>query len=908
MQDLSTTANQLPQPHSHDLRLPDWGPYNKKYNGLSHISDLARGLRFELSVFPAYFRHKLNVPSVKWEGDYHPWEVAPGLSYFSYRYDLEWKDQVYCDVAYFALPDEPEANARVVRCEFVNNTDLPQHLALHYMAYLNFPPVRPYSDEAIIPAEVHVPPGAIWVDALDYDDLRFATPRPSDNLVYEGWYRGEARDHGFVNGTGLSYNFGAEKGDRVQYTFSIPRPIEDGVLLVRYRASLDQAKFEARGFINKPIAFEPTNDFAVCAVPLASVSAGKHLLELVAAGNGPIELDGFVVVEQADRDAVTFTSQPWHPIPQLQDGPNPNTVLLHYEDVSSVYGLAWTGQSSEVRQYFTSELDRTMRYFVNEHVQQELHVDDGGHFTNIFIRPIILEPHSRTILYGLICNGDEREVRARLADFEDRSEVLEDRYVRARQAKVTFDVNPSGQDYVFSQERMAATLLTNVVYPVYTRRSFIRHFTPGKWWDCLYTWDSGFISLGLLNVDRMRSIDCLNAYTTPVGDPHAAFIHHGSPVPVQIYTFQELWNRTCSPELLNYFYPRLRQFYLFLAGRLGSSTTRTLKSNLLKTWDYFYNSAGWDDYPAQFHVHANHLEATVTPVVTTAHVIRSAKILQQAARALGRDQDVRDYQADIDLFSKALNDYAWDEESGVFSYVVHDAAGHPIDFLRHAGGQNLNLGFDGVSPFFAGIDDRAQEGRLYARLESPDHLWTPVGLTAVDQSAPYYRSDGYWNGTVWLAYQWFFWKSMLDHGYGDMAFRIARTALDTWRAEVDATYNCFEHFVVASRRGAGWHHFGGLSAPVLAWFNAYHCPGTLTCGFDTWIEALHVSEDKRSLQATLRHDSNAHPWLAVAVLAPDQGYSIEWNGQSIEPQMRYPGTLEFSLVGSGTLTITPQTR
>ncbi len=453
---------------------------------------------------------------------------------------------------------------------------------------------------------------------------------------------------------------------------------------------------------------------------------------------------------------------------------------------------------------------------------------------------------------------------------------------------------------------MAATLLTNGVYPVYTRRSFIRHFSPGKWWDCLYTWDSGFISLGLLDVDRTRSIDCLNAYTTPVGDQQAAFIHHGSPVPVQIYAFQELWNRTLSQELLRYFYPRLRQFYLFLAGRLGSSTTRALKSNLLKTWDYFYNSAGWDDYPAQVYVHANQLEASVTPVVTTAHVIRSAKILQQAARALGRTDDVKDYQADIDLFVKALNDYAWDEDAGVFSYVVHDEAGHPIDILRHASGQNLNLGFDGVSPFFAGMCDRAQESRLYARLESADHLWTPVGLTAVDQSAPYYRPDGYWNGMVWFAYQWFFWKASLDLGYGDMAFRIARTALDTWRDEVAATYNCFEHFVVASRRGAGWHHFGGLSAPVLAWFHAYHQPGTLTCGFDTWIEALQISEDKCSLHATLQHDLSARPWLAIAVLPPDQEYSIDWNGQSITPHVRYPGTLEIALVGSGTLTITPR--
>ena len=34
---------------------------------------------------------------------------------------------------------------------------------------------------------------------------------------------------------------------------------------------------------------------------------------------------------------------------------------------------------------------------------------------------------------------------------------------------------------------MIATTLTNVVYPIYTKRSYIRHNTPGRWWDCLYT-------------------------------------------------------------------------------------------------------------------------------------------------------------------------------------------------------------------------------------------------------------------------------------------------------------------------------------------------------------------------------------------------------------------------------------
>src|SRR5512139_777919 len=117
--------------HTHDLNLPAWGPYTKKYTGISHIPDIRAGLRFDLSVFPGYYRRQVLVPNAKWESGFHPWEAAPDLSYYAYRYELEWKDQVYCDVSF----SEKSASTRLVRCEFNNHTALPQNLVLHYMAY-----------------------------------------------------------------------------------------------------------------------------------------------------------------------------------------------------------------------------------------------------------------------------------------------------------------------------------------------------------------------------------------------------------------------------------------------------------------------------------------------------------------------------------------------------------------------------------------------------------------------------------------------------------------------------------------------------------------------------------------------------------------------------------------------------
>lgn len=63
--------------NNHDLRLPDWGPYTKKYMGISHLSDKNNGIRFDLSVFPGFYRKRVEIPNVLWESSYHPWEASP---------------------------------------------------------------------------------------------------------------------------------------------------------------------------------------------------------------------------------------------------------------------------------------------------------------------------------------------------------------------------------------------------------------------------------------------------------------------------------------------------------------------------------------------------------------------------------------------------------------------------------------------------------------------------------------------------------------------------------------------------------------------------------------------------------------------------------------------------------------
>ncbi len=228
----------------------------------------------------------------------------------------------------------------------------------------------------------------------------------------------------------------------------------------------------------------------------------------------------------------------------------------------------------------------------------------------------------------------------------------------------------------------------------------------------------------------------------------------------------------------------------------------------------------------------------------------------------------------------------------------HNEQGEPTGILRHESGQNYDMGLDGASPYFSGACTSEQEALLLERMSSPQRMWTPIGLCTVDKTAAYYKVDGYWNGAVWFPQQWFFWKALLDQGQAGFAAQIALTALDTWKREVDDSYHCFEHFIVQSGRGAGWHQFGGLSTPVLAWYGAYHRPGRLTVGFDTWIQRQQFSSGNRRLEADLDYQAAApRPFTVLAGMAPGPVYRVRWNSEPVPYHERYPGLLEINLPG-----------
>ena len=814
---------------SHDLSLPEWGPYSKKLFGISHLADRALGTRFDCSVIPGKYRRELAIPDVLRPSGYLPWNVAPDLSAYSYRQQLEWKDRIYCDVSFSTVNEK----THLIRCELVNHSEIGADLAIHLLCRLEFE--APHHTE---------------VSGI----LEWARPEVQDGrgLFFDALHPGEFRDPDAVTGSA----FRIRAGQEAIFRFHGNSPEKVLYLRVREEGKWVLRKMENSGENAIRMTFERDAEVNGAALTV---------------GNQP-------VFRSVEHDAS----------PEFSPGPAPDSTVVKYKNVPCVYGIRRAFSSDFVRHYAVDDLLETFLYDDGVHQHFFPEFERGSrkdHALDMVFQPIPIAPGGRKIIYAVIVNGNEEEVRASLPSLDFSAEALEEIYRRNAANYITFPESP----LKFSQERMAAVTLSNIVYPTYVKDSFVRHHTPGRRWNSLYTWDSGFIGLGLLELEVRRAIESLNAYLTEEGDPENAFILHGTPLPVQIYLYQELWSRTHDRDLLRFFYPRVRQFYEYLIGRHpGSLTLSHSRTPLICTWDYFYNSGGWDDYPPQLALHRSG-KLNAIPVVGSAHAIRSARILQSAARELGLATE--EYDRDIQALSSALQQYAWDPESGYFSYVVINDEGNPSGFLRFSDGSNFNMGLDGLSPLVSGICTEEQRKILWAKLESPEHCWTDCGISTVDRSASYYRNDGYWNGSVWFPHQWFFWKAALNDGRGDFAWKIAETALKLWERETHESYACYEQFSISSCRGSGWHHFSGLSTPVLCWFGAYYRPGRLTGGYDVW-QKSSVWEDGVLTADLVISGEEGESTTLIAVMNAE---SAEYAGRSYPIRRRESGAVEVDL-------------
>lgn len=889
--------------------MPLWGPYSKKYMGISRImtESTIAGSRFDLVVYPTYANSSVPVPNVTVPSDYHPWTCDTNGKFFRYRYELQWKDQLYADVDLFEVDEETWG----IRVDYHNNTNKIQNCLLNLFAAIEYP------QNTI--CEPELPEKREFWKALDYQEFQFAVPRPWEKLYFDGMRKGEQFHPDFTGGMALAETFyammnlergakvfGGNIGDRLVYNRILDDSYQNAVLTIRYTTyqTDEDVIFDSN---YGPVCFKACKTAETVIVPLDHLEKGEFHLEMISRGteeNG-VMLDCLCITEAKEQKQIRFQMRKRNVIPNITYDDGKVKYEYHYGEKPVYLGIlnkrvrsrklcSGCLEDAPISRLTNPDetYDNLTRSFSGAFTEK--HSDEGFYHTNV-VEAIFLPAYSSFAQYTYVSTKDVR-----------RSEnELETAWKKTLGLSEETGLNPEGKEYALPVRMMKTALFSNVVYPIYRHGDYIVHYTPGKRWDSLYTWDSGFIGLGLLEYSKKRAEYVLDTYLSEKENHDFAFLAHGSLVPTQFYLWNEMMMRSSAGEreALKKYYPMMRRYYRFMAGKSEGSTMARLESGMLTVYDYFYNAGGMDDYPPQVAMHLQHLEDRIAPVCSSVHFIRIAKIIRNTAFFYGYDEDVKEYEEDIRRVSDALLTNAWDEESGYFGYVLHDHENRKTEIFRTSEGENYNRGIDGVTPLIAGVCGKEQEERMLAHLKSEKELWTNVGISTVDQSASYYRDNGYWNGSVWFPYQYLIWKSMFDIGDMKFACKIAQTALSAWKQEADFSYNTFEMIQIETERGGWFHQFSGLSAPISVWYHAYYKRGTVTSGFDTWISSAQYNQDFTEAHICYEIRQQRGNYI-LAVMDSAFEYQIEINGKPAEWTENVKGACEIRLLlGKGEIVI-----
>jgi hypothetical protein len=175
----------------------------------------------------------------------------------------------------------------------------------------------------------------------------------------------------------------------------------------------------------------------------------------------------------------------------------------------------------------------------------------------------------------------------------------------------------------------------------------------------------------------------------------------------------------------------------------GEAVLESVRDGLVAVWDQV-------GYPSQFEA----LDLNTMLVV-------EARSLASMARELGRKSEADAWEADAAKRSGAINELMWDGVTG-FYYNV-DRAGH--SFTHKSRDDLKRQEIIGFLPLWAGIASKEQAAKLVAVLTDSAKFWRKFGIPSLAADDRYYNPKGYWNGPVWIPWNYLILRGLLNYGY-----------------------------------------------------------------------------------------------------------------------------------------------
>jgi glycogen debranching enzyme len=110
----------------------------------------------------------------------------------------------------------------------------------------------------------------------------------------------------------------------------------------------------------------------------------------------------------------------------------------------------------------------------------------------------------------------------------------------------------------------------------------------------------------------------------------------------------------------------------------------------------------------------------------------------------------------------------------------------------------------GFLPLWAGMADKHQARYRVRHLTDTATFWRRYGVPSLSAADPYYNPRGYWNGPVWIQWDYLIERGLLDYGYHKVAGELVHKVTDNMIGVLKSNHELWEFYDPDSTWG-GYH-------------------------------------------------------------------------------------------------------
>jgi len=182
-------------------------------------------------------------------------------------------------------------------------------------------------------------------------------------------------------------------------------------------------------------------------------------------------------------------------------------------------------------------------------------------------------------------------------------------------------------------------------------------------------------------------------------------------------------------------------------------------------------------------------------------LVREAKSLAEMAKILGEESAWNQWTHEANQRSEKINLNLWDTVTS-FYYNINKK---DQSFSFHRPGDLKIKEIIGFLPLWAGIPDQEKASALVEKMLDTTEFWRPYGVPSLSAGSDYYCPIGYWNGPVWVQWEYLIYRGLKDYGYDTIANNLANKVLDNMVYHLKNDH-VFWEFYSADDRQAGWNN------------------------------------------------------------------------------------------------------